>query len=72
MNIKLWIPATALAVALLSGCGGGTDIKVQSSTSISKGQELTDLQRALDASAIDQKDYDKLRKIILKRENLFA
>ena len=69
MNIKLWIPATALAVALLSGCGGDTDIKVQGSTTISKGQELTDLQRALNEGAIDQKDYDKLHEIILKREN---
>ena len=69
MNSKLWIPAVALAFALLSGCGGDADIKVQGTTSITKGQELTDLQRALNEGAINQKEYDRLREIILKRKN---
>jgi hypothetical protein len=69
MNSKLWIPAI-LSATLLSGCGGGdTHIKVQGSTQITKGQELTDLQRALNEGAINQKEYDSLRKIILKRDN---
>ncbi len=60
----------ALAVLgglLLAGCGGDTYVKVQGTTTISKGQELADLQRALDEGAIDHRDYDLLRKRILDR-----
>jgi len=42
---------------------------VQGTTTISKGQELTDLQTALNEGAIDQKEYDALRKRILARPN---
>ena len=70
MNFKLLIFAAALAITLVAGCGGSdTHIKVQGTTQITKGQELTDLQRALNDGAIDQKEYDRLRKIILKRAN---
>jgi len=44
-------------------------VKVQGTTTISKGQELADLQRALDEGAIDRGDYDLLRKRILDRPN---
>jgi cell division protein FtsX len=53
--------------ALLAGCGGGTDVRVQGTTTISKGQELSDLQRALNDGAITQKDYESLRAKIMKR-----
>lgn len=56
-----------LACLLLAGCGGDTYVKVQGTTTISKGQELADLQRALDEGAIDRSDYDLLRKRILDR-----
>ncbi len=52
---------------LLAGCGGDTYVKVQGTTTISKGQELADLQRALDEGAIDRRDYDLLRERILDR-----
>ncbi len=69
MNSKFWIPAI-MTIALLSGCGGGdTHIKVQASSEITKGMELTDLQRALNEGAISQDEYDDLREIILRRDN---
>ena len=64
------LPALAVfASLLLAGCGGDTYVKVQGTTTISKGQELADLQRALDEGAIDRGDYDLLRKRILDRPN---
>lgn len=64
------IPALSVfASLLLSGCGGDTYVEVQGTTTISKGQELADLQRALDEGAIDRGDYDLLRKRIIDRPN---
>ena len=51
----------------LAGCGTTTVVKVQESTTITKGQELTDLVRALDERAITQREYDWLRDRILRR-----
>src|SRR5512135_727250 len=52
----------------LAGClGGGADVEQHIST-VSKGKELEDLKRALDEGAIDQKDYEKVREKILKRQ----
>ena len=64
----------ALALALLSGlCGCGSSSKasvtVRGTTTISTGQELLDLKRALDEGAIGQRDYDKLRAILLDRKS---
>ena len=42
-------------------------MKVQGTTTVSKGQELADLQRALDEGAIERRDYELLRKRILDR-----
>lgn len=58
-----------MAVAILmAGCGGGdTYVKVQGTTTISKGKELVDLQRALDEGAIDSGQYERLKARILKR-----
>ena len=70
MNTTIKIALAAFGVSLLAGCGGGdTYVRVQGTTTISKGQELTDLQRALDAGAISQADYEKVRAKILKRDN---
>ena len=52
----------------LAGClGGGADVEQHIST-VSKGKELEDLKRALDEGAIDQKDYEKVREKMLKRQ----
>jgi hypothetical protein len=59
-----------LTIASLAGCGGGdTYVKVQGTTTISKGQELTDLQRALREGALDQSEYERLHRKILNRPN---
>jgi hypothetical protein len=54
--------------ACLSIGGGDTDVQVNGS-SVSKGKELTDLQRALQQGAISQVEYDRLHKVILRRAN---
>jgi len=48
------------------GCHGG-GAKVQSDiTTTTKGQQLMDLQKARDSGAISEKEYQELRKNILK------
>ena len=66
--MKNWIAAAA-ATALIAGCGSDQYVTVQGTTTISKGQELTDLQRALNEGAINQAEYDSLQKRILARPN---
>ena len=66
--------ALALAVALLtliSGCvsSSRSNVTVQDSTEITKGKELSDLQRALGAGAVTKEEYQYLRKIIMDRPN---
>lgn len=64
------IVAMALAASLaLTGCGSSSkaNVTVTGTTTVSKGQELSDLQKALEQGAISQNDYDKVRAIILKR-----
>jgi len=65
--MKARLAAAALATAAgLGGCGGDTIVVPEAST-ITQGREFTDLQRALEAGAIDQKEYDRVKKAILKR-----
>jgi hypothetical protein len=66
---SLAIPLAAALLLSLSACGSDQYVTVSGTTSISKGQELTDLQSALNAGAISQAEYDKLRATILKRPN---
>jgi hypothetical protein len=58
------------ACTVLTGCGSSSkaNVTVTGTTTISNGQELTDLQRALDEGAVSQADYDKVRKKILARK----
>ncbi len=64
---RMIVIAGLILTGALAGCGGDTVVTSPSTTSISQGQELTDLQRALDAGAINQKEYDKLKSVVLKR-----
>jgi hypothetical protein len=64
--MKATILAAFLAAASLAGCGGDTIVN-QGSTTVSKGTELTDLQRALEAGAITQEEYDTLHRKIVRR-----
>jgi hypothetical protein len=66
------LPAIALALLLgLSGCGSSSkaNVTVKGTTTISIGQELLDLKRALDEGAISPRDYDKVRAILLERKS---
>ncbi|MFO1319386.1 MAG: hypothetical protein U1F52_07210 [Burkholderiales bacterium] len=68
MRIALAV-AAALILASLAACGGDTVVKVEQSTQISKGWELKDLQKALDAGAINKSEFEKVKEKILKRPN---
>jgi hypothetical protein len=70
MKTTIKIALAALLAGTLAGCGGGdTYVRVQGTTTISKGQELTDLQRALKEGAITKAEYDRLYAKILARPN---
>jgi hypothetical protein len=51
----------------LPGCGGGgAESKTEvTNTTVSKGQQLIDLKKALDAGAISESDFERERKRIL-------
>jgi len=68
MKLKGACCAVALAFAV-SGCGSDNYVTVQGTTTISKGQELTDLQRALNEGAINQAEFESVRARILRRPN---
>jgi hypothetical protein len=55
------------AMMLVAGCGGGgsSGDTAITNTTVSKGQELLDLKRALDTGAISKGDYDRQRSRIL-------
>ncbi len=59
----------AACVFALSGCGGDTLVKMEQATQISKGWELKDLQKALDADAVTRDEYERIRQKLLKRPN---
>ena len=71
MNTTVKMALAIAFISTLTACGGGGDtyVKVQGTTSISKGQELSDLQRALNENAITKKEYDRLYAKILSRPN---
>ena len=69
MRTQIMRAAAVLVIATgLSACGGGT-VKVEQSTQISKGWELKDLQKALDAGAVTKVEYERIRQKLLKRNN---
>ena len=59
------LAATMLSTLLLTGCGGG-GAKV-TSINATMGQELQDLEEAKGKGLIDEKEYEKQRKAIMKR-----
>lgn len=62
------IATAALAVAV-GGCGGGgADVKSTVNTTTT-GQQLIDLQKALDAGVITKQQYDQQKAKILKESS---
>lgn len=62
----LFIVSVIALVSTLSACGGG-GAKVESEISTTtKGQQLLDLKKALDSGAINQAEYERLRKKVLE------
>lgn len=50
--------------ALLSGCGGGTTVTSKNERSV--GQQLTDLSNARLQGIISEKEYEKLKRAIIR------
>jgi outer membrane murein-binding lipoprotein Lpp len=72
MTFKWTVAAVSIAACVVTtGCVSRShaDVTVTGTTTISKGQELSDLQRALEAGAISQADYENVRAKILKLDN---
>ena len=61
--------AVILLVGGLAACGGDRVLKGEQPTQISKGWELKDLQKALDAGAVTRDEYERIRQKLLKRDN---
>lgn len=56
-----------LCLLTLAACGGGgADANIHATT-VSKGQELIDLQKALESGVIDQDEYEDQKEAILDR-----
>lgn len=67
LGLKALAIAAILSVTLaLGGCGGGgkTTVKNESTTT---GQQLIDLKKAYEEGAIDESEYERQRKKILKK-----
>ena len=55
----------AMATLLVCGCaGGGATV---STTTVSIGQQLIDLQNSLNSGAMSQAQYDKAKQDLIKR-----
>ncbi len=63
--IRYLLTATMLSTLLLTGCGGG-GAKVTSINS-TMGQELQDLEKAKNKGLVNEKEYERQRKAIMKR-----
>lgn len=70
-NLALLLSLPLLGAAALSGgCSSSRNtVTVHESTQITKGRELTDLRRALEARAVTPDEYEGLRRVILDRPN---
>jgi cytochrome c-type biogenesis protein CcmH/NrfG len=64
------LAAVSLLVSMaLAGCwGGGAEVR-NSNQATTLGQELIDLQRARDQGLLDEREYEKQRRRILRRRD---
>jgi uncharacterized lipoprotein len=58
---------TALAVGMTSGCSSNSEPPANHQASV--GQQLTDLDRARREGIITEKEYEKLRKAIIRKND---
>jgi hypothetical protein len=69
LDSLFWIAGIVSVVFLLvmnSGCGS---TKVSTENTASVGQQLLDLQKAHDQGLVSDKEYEKLRKAIVKKND---
>lgn len=62
---KLVLVLASVMAVVLTGCGGGGANVRSEVTTVSKGQQLIDLKKALGDGAITQDEYDKEKSKIL-------
>lgn len=67
LRFVLWILFIAM-VPLLSGCGGGGAEVRSEMTSVTTGQQLMDLKKAMDMGAMTRDEYDREREKILDKD----
>lgn len=51
---------------MLSGCGGGAEVKT-STTTVSVGQQLIDLKKARDAGSLSESEHERLKSQLIER-----
>ena len=67
MRFGVWVVVAAMVMAL-AGCGGG-GAKVHSEvTTVTTGQQLIDLKKALDTGAMTRDEYDRERTKVLSKD----
>lgn len=67
MNIPSILAAVLIAATSLSLVGCGSTTKVTSTNEVSVGQQLTDLENARAQGIINESEYQRLRKALIKR-----
>jgi hypothetical protein len=66
-KLKVWVMVIVAGV-MMAGCGGGGADVHSTVNSVSTGQQLMDLKRALDAGAMTKSEYEQEREKILEKE----
>ena len=61
------LTAVVLAGSVLPGCASRTSVQANPSASV--GQQLQDLDKAYKDGIIDQKEYEKLKKALIKKSD---
>ncbi|MDD3814169.1 MAG: hypothetical protein PHZ02_05935 [Desulfocapsaceae bacterium] len=67
LRLIIWILLITM-VPVLSGCGGGGAEVRSEMTSVTTGQQLMDLKKALDMGAMTRDEYDREREKILDKD----
>lgn len=65
--LNTWVLIVTMGVAI-AGCGGGGAEVRSEVTSVSTGQQLMDLQKALESGAMTKDEYDREREKILDKD----